>query len=131
MGKPKVLLVGECANPHSQVAERLACWDADCEFANCYAEARDLLKQRTFELVISGARLVDGSVWQIILLLQGSPATFFWSHSVEDSCLWVKLVERGKVCWGAPPLRPREFGHFLRRILKVGSAVSGARIPEG
>ena len=124
MGKPRVLLVGECGNPHSQIAERLACWDADCQFAKCYTEARDLLKKRTFELVISGTRLMDGSVWQVIPLLQGSPATFFWSHPVEDSCLWIKFVDRGEVCWGAPTLRPREFGHFLRRILKDESSVS-------
>ena len=69
MGKPRVLLVGECGNPHSQIAERLACWDADCQFAKCYTEARDLLKKRTFKLVISGTRLIDGSV------LAGNSAT--------------------------------------------------------
>jgi hypothetical protein len=44
MSKFKVLLVGECARPHSHIAQRLANWDADCQFANFYSEAYKLFK---------------------------------------------------------------------------------------
>ena len=57
MHKLKVLLVGECASPHSPIAQRLATWDVDCQFANSYSEARELFKHHAFRLVISGTNL--------------------------------------------------------------------------
>jgi hypothetical protein len=53
MTKLRVLLLGECASPHSPIAQRLATWDVDCQFANSYSEARELFKHHAFRLVIS------------------------------------------------------------------------------
>jgi len=118
MRKPKVLLVGECANPQSLIAQRLSAWDADCQSANSSEEACHLLTQQTFELVMSETTLVDGSALRIIPFLEGSSTTLFCSHPIEDSCVWIKLVDRGQVCWGAPALRPSEFRRLLYRLLK-------------
>ena len=89
----KVLLVGECASPHSQIAQRLASWNAECQFATTYSEASELLKHETFRLVISGPNLRNGSA-SLIPLLEGFPTTPFCSHSIEDSCLWIRVMRR-------------------------------------
>jgi hypothetical protein len=111
----KVLLVGECASPHSQIAQRLASWNAECQFAATYSEAFELLKHETFRLVINGTDIKNGS--SLTSLLEGSPTTLFCSHSIEDSCLWIKVMDKGNVCWDAPALRPSEFGRLVRHVL--------------
>lgn len=88
----KVLLVGECASPHSQIAQRLASWNAECQFAATYSEAFELLKHETFRLVINGTDIKNGS--SLTSLLEGSPTTLFCSHSIElavcRSKLWIR-----------------------------------------
>lgn len=118
MRRAKVLLLDECANPQSDIARRLAHWDADCRFAKSYAEVREFLTQQTFQLVISARILMDGSVRRVIPLLEGSQTTLFCSYPVEDSCLWMRVLDRGQVCWGMPALRPSEFGRVLRQVVK-------------
>jgi hypothetical protein len=115
MTRLKVLLVGECARPHSHIAQRLASWNAECQFATTYSEASELFKRETFRLVISGTNVKNGS--SLISLLAGSPTTVFCSHPIEDSCLWIKVMDKGNVCWDAPALRPNEFGRLVRQVL--------------
>ena len=122
--KSKVLLVGECANPHCNIAQRLARWDADCCFASSSEEVCELLTQETFDLIISDTTLTNGTAWRVVPLLEGSSSTLFCSHPIEDSCLWIKVVDRGQVCWGAPALRPREFGRLLKRMLNGENSLS-------
>lgn len=118
MGKPNVLLAGEFANPSSDVAVRLATWDARCQFANSCQEVCALLGQQDFQLVISELKLADGSALQAAPLLEGSPTTMFCSLPVEDSCLWIQVVEKGRACFRPSIWRPREFGRVLRRVLE-------------
>ena len=110
MHKLKVLLVGECASPHSHIA-----WDVDCQFANSYLGACELFKHHAFRLVISGANPKDDSA-SLIPLLEGSPTTLLCFYPIEDSCLWIRVLDNGNACWGAPTLRPSDFGQ-LRRVL--------------
>jgi hypothetical protein len=79
--------------------------------------------QQSFELVISEMNLVDGSALRMSPLLEGSRSSLFCFHPVRDSCLWIPIVERGQICWGAPALRPNEFGRVLRRALTEGRTV--------
>lgn len=118
MCKLKVLLVGECASPHSHIAQRLATWDVDCQFANSYSEACELFKHHAFRLVISGTSPKDDSA-SLIPLLEGCPTTLFCSYPIEDSCLWIRVLDKGNVCWDAPALRPSDFGQLLRRVLNA------------
>jgi hypothetical protein len=37
---------------------------------------------------------------------------------VEDSCLWLPLVNHGEKCPGTPALRPSEFISVLDQIVK-------------
>jgi hypothetical protein len=124
MGRTKVLLAGECASPYSSIAQHLAQWGADCNFASTCTEMCELVVQHTFDLILSGTTLMDGSVWRVVPLLEGSYSTMYCSYPIEDSCLWIKVVDRGRACLGAPALRPREFGPLLRRILKGEPSVS-------
>jgi|SRR5580700_3463011 hypothetical protein len=116
MSKTKVLLVGECAGPHSHITQRLVNWDADCQFANSYSEACELFKRHAFRLVIGGAKRNDDLV-SLVPLLEGSPTTLFRSYPIEDSCLWIRVVDNGNVCWDAPALRPGDFARLLRQVL--------------
>lgn len=118
MGKPNVLLAGEFANPCCDVALRLADWDARCQFAKSCEQACALLERQAFKLVISELKLADGSALRAAALLEGSPTTMFCSLPVEDSCLWIQVVERGHACFRPSIWRPREFGRVLRRALQ-------------
>jgi hypothetical protein len=124
MGRPNILLVGESLNQYSYLAQRLTSWGGECRFATSYKEVSALLGQQTFELVISGMNLVDGSALRMIPLLEGCPSSLFCFHPIEDSCLWIPIVERGQICWGAPALRPSEFGRVSRRAITEGRTVS-------
>jgi hypothetical protein len=47
--------------------------------------------------------------------LIGSPAILFLSARVEDSSLWLKMLEQGNRCVGAPLLRSDELAKALAR----------------
>jgi len=113
----KILLVGEDLNQHSRFAQRLACWGANLQYASSCSKACDLLKAEAFDLVVSRLKLTDGSASQMIPLLEGSPASLFCSQPVAFGCWWLPVIERGKLCWGAPGLRAKEFGEFLHRMV--------------
>jgi len=132
MERPKVLLVGESLNQYSRLAGLLTKWGGECRFATSHEEACALLGQQTFELVISEMHPMDGSALRLIPLLEGSPTSLFCFHAIEDSCLWMPVVERGQNCWGAPALRPSAFARVLRRALNEGCAISVSeqRMPE-
>jgi hypothetical protein len=113
----KILLVGEDLNQHSQLAQRLASWGAERQYASSCSQACALLKEQAFDLVISLLTLTDGSASQMIPLLEGSPATLFCAQPVAIGCWWLPVIERGKLCWGAPGLRAKEFGELLYRMV--------------
>jgi hypothetical protein len=58
----------------------------------------ELLKNHTFRLVISGTNPTNDSA-SLIPLLEGSPTTLFCSYPIEDSCLWIRILNNGNVCW--------------------------------
>jgi hypothetical protein len=113
----KILLVGEDLNQNSQLAQRLASWGAERQYASSCSQACALLKEQAFDLVISLLTLTDGSASQMIPLLEGSPATLFCSQPVAIGCWWLPVIEKGRLCWGAPGLRAKEFGELLHRMV--------------
>ena len=124
MRRPNVLLVGKSLNQYSYLAQRLTSWGGECRFAISHKDVCALVSQQIFELVISEMNLVDGSALRMRPLLEGSPTSLFCFHPIEDSCLWIPVVERGQICLGAGALRPSEFGRILRRTLTEGLTVS-------
>lgn len=128
MSRPNVLLVGETLNQYSNLAQRLTSWGGECRFAISQKSVCALVGQQTFELVISEMKLVDGTASQMRPLLEGSRSSLYCFLPVQNSCLWIPIVERGQNCWGAPALRPSEFGRVLHRALTVERAVT---ISEG
>ena len=112
-----VLLVGKSANEYSLLEQRLTNWGGKCRFAISRQEARKLLIEEAIGLVISEMNLVDGSALRLMPLLENSPTSLYSFHPTSNGCLWIPMVEKGKICWGAPTLRPGEFALFLRRTL--------------
>jgi hypothetical protein len=132
MRRPNVLLVGESLNQYSYLAQRLTSWGGECRFAISHKHVCALVGQQSFEMVISEMNLVDGSALRMSPLLEGSRSSLFCFYPVRVSCLWIPIMERGQICWGAPALRPNEFGRVLRRALTEGCRVtiSEVRIAE-
>ena len=77
MTRLKVLLIGECANAHSHIAQ-------------CLALANSALGRISRNLVCS--------------------------YPVDDSCLWIRVLDKGNVSRDAPALRPSDFGRLLREV---------------
>jgi hypothetical protein len=63
--------------------------------------------------VISQYQLSDRTAFPLLDWLAGSPATLFFSARVEGGFLWLKMLERGKRCVGAPALRQNSFFEAL------------------
>jgi hypothetical protein len=117
VGTIRILLVGEGLNQHSQLAQCLVRWGAECQYASSSSQACALLKEQVFDLIISPLRLADGSALQMTPLLEGSHVTLFCSLPVAIGCWWLPVVQSGRPCWGAPGLREKEFGELLHRML--------------
>ena len=116
--KPRVLLIGETINDSSYLAKRLKERGCECGFAKSYRESASLIRQREFDLVLSPARLRDGSGSALIGQLSGSGTTLFYYHAVERGCWWLPALRGGQECFGSPALRSREFVTVLDEIIK-------------
>jgi hypothetical protein len=118
MGRPEVLLIGEFASPDSELAQRLAAWGAQCNFANSWEQICKLLGERSFDLVVCEGNLGGDYAVRAVPLLVGSPTTLFYSFPVEDSCLWIQVLEKGCTCAKPHAWRPDEFAQLVRQALK-------------
>lgn len=115
--KPRVLLIGETVNDSSYLAKCLEESGSECSFAKSYWESASLIRQREFDLVLSPARLRDGSGSALIDQLSGSATTLFYYYAVERGCWWLPALRRGQECFGSPALRSREFVTVLDEII--------------
>jgi hypothetical protein len=115
--KPKVVLVGESGTPHSDLARRVAGWGAECHFAASYKEVRSLLRQQTFDLILGEMHLGESSAMRLVPHLEGTATSLICSFPIEDSCVWLQIVDRGRAVRDVPLLRPNEFGVLLHRTL--------------
>lgn len=110
------LLVGKGLMNSSKLIEKLHSQGWECQFASSYEEAHACLNARHFALVLSEFHLPDGSAHRLIPWLEGSHATAFFSLSTGLVTWWLPALEHGVVCFGAPALRPEEFGRRLNGI---------------
>jgi hypothetical protein len=124
-GPQKILLVGGILSLTSYLLQRFPAWHADYWFASTCHEACDLLKQQSFDLVLSEFRLTDGWASQMIPHLEGSPANLFCLQIVEAGCWWVPLARTGRKCDMAPALRRSEFFQVLREQIEISEDLRG------
>jgi len=111
--KVKVLLVGDSPKVLSACRRRLETNGCHCEFAECEREVWNVLEQRQFDIVLSVHRGRSARTESLGALLSGSRTTLFYALPVENGCWWVPILKVGEECFGAPALRPAEFGNAL------------------
>jgi len=103
----KVLLLGESAMGASLLLRRLEQRGCRCWFAVSPEEGIDLFNQHVFHLILNTGPV--GRANSMIALLGEANCSVYCAYPVEDSCLWLPLMDHGRKCLGAPALRPSEF----------------------
>jgi CheY-like chemotaxis protein len=114
-----VLLAGETARSSLQLMNWLYKRGCQCHFAASYQEACNLISRTQFDLVLSQYQLPDRTAFPLLDWLAGSPATLFLSTAVENGCLWLPMLERGRRCVGAPLLRSNDLTGALGKVLNT------------
>ena len=109
-------LVGENFHAASSLTDQLYLWKFQCHFANTMRAASELLRSQPVDLVLSHTYLPDGTGVGLLPALARLPVTAFLCLPVENSCLWLPAIDGGKVCLGAPALRPLEFRRKLEEL---------------
>ena len=112
----RILIVG--ANPHRATAllKRLNAWACDITFAHTCAETLPLLGRHPFDFVFSQFMLCDGSADKFLRPLQGRRTHMFFSHLLENDCMWLHVLDRGRNRWWKPTLfQPEELLTLLER----------------
>lgn len=113
----RVLLIGETARSSSNLLEWLRKRGSCCQFSRSYGDAYHLIRSTQFDLVLSEYALPDRTAFPLLDHLEGSSATLFFSARVEDGALWLKMLERGRRCVGAPMVRSSDLPKALGTLL--------------
>jgi hypothetical protein len=109
-----VLLVGQTARSSLRLVQWLEDQACQCQFADSCKAACACFSRMPFDFVLSQYELPDRTAYPLLKRLIGSTSTLFFSIAVENGCLWVPTLARGKK-WPAPrALRPAEFADTLR-----------------
>lgn len=120
----RVLLLGDIPLGASLLLRRSEQPGCRCWFAVSSDEGLALSKQRAFQLVIN-----TGSLGKANIMLNGVDGTncdVCATYPVEDGCLWLQLMDRGRRCFGGPALRPSEFAAVLDHLLHTSDSEGGA-----
>lgn len=114
----EVLLVGETAQSSFQLTQWLEKRGCRCHFASSCREACRLISDIRFDFVLSHFELPDRTAYPLLKKLIRSTTTLFYSTRIEDGCLWLPALEKGRRWPGAKILRPKEFAVALGRALE-------------
>ena len=123
-----VLVVGETARSSSNALEWLELATQLTaslrrgtlyQFSRSYGDACELIRCTPFDVVLSEYQLPDRTAFPLLDWLEGSSATLFFSRRVEDGSLWLKMLERGRRCVGAPILGSRDLPKALETLLEA------------
>lgn len=112
-----VLLIGDTARSSSNLLEWLRRRGSCCQFSRSYRDACHRIRSTQFDLVLSEYALPDRTAFPLLDHLEGSSATLFFSARVEDGALWLKMLERGRRCVGAPIVRSSDLPKALGMLL--------------
>ena len=113
----RILLVGKCLVGSAELCSFFQGLGARLHFSETLAGAASLLRRRRFDVVLSQARLPEGSARRLLRNLPTSSASFILSFRVESTYLWLPAIWNGKRCWGTLAMRPSEFRAKLRELL--------------
>ena len=116
-----VLLIGENAKNSSHLLAWLYRKGSSCQFAESYRDACDLIPSTEFDLVLSEYQLPDRTAFPLVDWLEGSSATLFFSTRVEYGSLWLKMLDRGQRCVGAPLMRSGDLMKELAATLEAAT----------
>lgn len=108
-----VLLVGETPRHSLYLLRWLSERKARCKLARTLRNAHDMIPFKHFDLVLSDYQLPDRTAFPLLSWLEGSSATLLFSTRIEDGCIWLKMLERGRTCIGAPLLRSHDLPNEL------------------
>ena len=115
--KVRVLLVNQSATDASHIVEYIRNLGCLCALSKSAEEARLLLLQENFDLVLSKFEVPGGGWHELPELLIGREMSLFYFYAVEGGCWWIPRVSRGKECRGQAALRPVEFAHVLKEMI--------------
>lgn len=113
-----VLLIGESVRSFSHIVQRLEKDGCHCRFTNSYDEARRLLSEEGFDLVLSVIPPRGNAISSIANFLVGTHTSIYYAQPVEDGCWWLPALRFGERCFGAPALRPSEFAGLLGHVVE-------------
>ncbi len=116
-GVMKVLLVGQTARSSLRLQQWLEDRGCQCHFAASCRDACVRVSRMRFDFVLSQFELPDRTAYPLLERLIGTATTLFFSTVVEDGCLWIPTLARGKRWPASSALRPGEFADTLRRAL--------------
>jgi CheY-like chemotaxis protein len=112
-----MLLVGQnvqrCPELHWWLDNR----ELRCEYAESCHDACSRISRRQFDLVISEYQLPDRTAFPLLDVLAGSPATLFFSRTLATDFLWLRMLDRGRRCVGAPVVRSSNLHAALDQAL--------------
>lgn len=114
----KVLLVGQTAHSSLRLVQWLEDRACQCHFAGSCKDACACFSRIRFDFVLSHYELPDRRAYPILKRLIGSTTTLFFSVAVENGCLWVPTLTRGKRWHASSALRPIEFADILGKALE-------------
>ena len=95
----------------------------ECELAASYSEGARRFAEKPFELVLCAG---EPGIETLLAAVQGSSASVYCGHAVEDGYWWFPAVRNGERCLGVPALRPGEFTRVLTGLLDRKESAAGA-----
>lgn len=112
-----VLLVGQTARSSLRLVKWLEDHACQCHYADSCKDACARFSRMHFDFVLSPYELPDRNAYPLLKHLIGSSSTLFFSVAVENGCLWVPTLVRGKKWPSSSALRPAEFADTLRKAV--------------
>jgi hypothetical protein len=124
--KLDVLLICECRRGIGHLAQKLEQLDCSCSFARNAVEARALLENHSFPLVLSTRPITEHS--DFMRLLCRTSCIIFYSFPIEDGYLWFQALPEPSGRQRTSVLRPSEFIPVLTDL--IGRLRADRELPD-
>jgi hypothetical protein len=113
-GAANVLLIGENEQSWWHLARRLGHLGCRPWFASTTEEARALIDQHSFRLILSTRPVTKRSP---LMQMVEPECSVFYSVPVEDGCLWFQAAPESVSASRLSAVRPREFVNILSSLI--------------
>lgn len=115
----KVLLIGRGLESNKNLPSLLEKWGCQPQCVSSLPAAFPLLGKQKVDLIVSSVCLGRNEAHALHEVLKGTPTTLLHPYEVEDGCLWLLSLDRGKPCLGdAPSIHRNEVLYVLDAILR-------------